>query len=131
MLISRPSCSSCNFCDSNRKSDFTIGDFWGIDNFDSTFNDQKGVSLLIVSSQKAKEIFEEISVSIEYEEFSSMEAFKYNHNHNIAPNKNRNKFFSQLGDGRINESNIIDYLDKYSKRSFFTKVKQKLLKIIK
>ena len=43
----RPSCYNCNYCTTNRCSDFTIGDFWGIEKTSPEFNDGDGVSLVI------------------------------------------------------------------------------------
>lgn len=65
-IMLRPSCSECHFTNYRRVSDFTIGDFWGIDKIAPEFNDNKGVSLFFVNTEKAKKIFESISSSIDY-----------------------------------------------------------------
>ncbi len=56
----RRSCYYCKFCSVDRNSDFTIGDFWGIDQVRADFNDGMGTSLVIVHSDQAKEIWDEI-----------------------------------------------------------------------
>lgn len=56
----RPSCHSCRFCTVNRKSDFTIGDFWGIERVRPDMDDGMGTSAVIVHSDKAKGIWKEI-----------------------------------------------------------------------
>lgn len=131
MLISRPSCSNCHFSNINRKSDFTIGDFWGIDNYVPKFNDKKGVSLVCINSLKANKIFEEVKNLIDYKEFTLDEAFKYNHHSNISENKYRKKFFKGILNKNINETNIIKYMNKYTRRPVYKKVLGKLKKIIK
>lgn len=56
----RPSCHSCRFCMVNRKSDFTIGDFWGIENVRQEMDDGMGTSVVIAHSGKARDIWNEI-----------------------------------------------------------------------
>ena len=71
-FISRESCASCKYTSTNRVGDITIGDFWGIEKYHKEFNDEKGVSLVIVNTPKGCKIFEEIEDSVDYLE-SSME----------------------------------------------------------
>ncbi len=59
-LMLRPSCHSCRFCTVNRKSDFTIGDFWGIEGVRPKMDDGMGTSVVIAHSKKAKNIWNEI-----------------------------------------------------------------------
>lgn len=129
MLISRPSCSKCKFSDTNRKSDITMGDFWGIDKVLPGFNDNKGVSLITINSSKGEKIFNSIKEFIDFEEVDVNDSFKYNHNINSKENSNRSKFFNKIKTNEINENNIIEYLNKYSKISFIKKVINKLKKI--
>lgn len=56
----RMSCYSCKYKSLNRASDFTIGDFWGIESFQLE-KDDKGISLILIHSDKGKKLFEEIS----------------------------------------------------------------------
>lgn len=62
----RPSCYNCNYCTTNRCSDFTIGDFWGIEKTSPKFNDGDGVSLVICHTQKSHKIWEIIKNDGEY-----------------------------------------------------------------
>lgn len=58
-LYFRESCGNCYFCNLARPSDITLGDFWGIEKQNKTFNsDNKGVSLLLINTEKGKDIFE-------------------------------------------------------------------------
>ena len=59
--ILRESCFECRYTNMSRPGDFTIADFWGVDNFFNQFNDNKGVSLLLVNSSKGEEIFSSIN----------------------------------------------------------------------
>ena len=57
-LMLRPSCSSCPFADVQRSGDLTLGDFWGIDELDSNFNDNRGVSLVLVNTPEGAALWE-------------------------------------------------------------------------
>lgn len=58
--ILRPSCYSCRFCTTDRNSDITIGDFWGIEKVRPKMDDGMGTSLVILHTQQAREIWEEV-----------------------------------------------------------------------
>lgn len=54
----RPSCYECKYANTPRCSDITIADFWGIEGITPDFSDEKGVSLVLVNSQKGEKLFE-------------------------------------------------------------------------
>jgi len=54
----RPSCHACVFTNFTRPSDITIADFWGIENSKPEFDDNKGISLVLVNTKKGEAIFE-------------------------------------------------------------------------
>ncbi len=56
-LILRPACYKCPFSSAKREADFTIGDYWGIENNASEFDDDRGVNIVIIHSKKGKEVF--------------------------------------------------------------------------
>ncbi len=55
--ILRPSCSVCHFASTIRNADFTIGDYWGIEKNAVEFDDDKGVNLVLINTEKGKQIF--------------------------------------------------------------------------
>lgn len=59
--ILRDSCFNCQYTSpTNRYADITLGDFWGLDKVMPDFVDKKGVSLVIINSQKGQAWFNEI-----------------------------------------------------------------------
>ena len=64
----RPSCYHCPYKSIDHPSDFTLADCWGIDQQMEEFNDNKGVSLLLVNSGKAIALFNEINSCLDYVE---------------------------------------------------------------
>lgn len=108
-LINRPSCHECVFVGIKRQADFTIGDFWGIEKIKPELDDDRGISLLLVNSEKARNIFQELDL---YSEEVNLDlAFSYNHNTNIKPNKNRKQFFRDLNKNK----SVINLMRKYTK----------------
>ncbi len=130
-LINRPSCNNCQFVSTNRKADFTIGDFWGIEKVFPDFNDNQGISLLTVNTKHGTECFEKIKDKMEYKESDLDLAFSYNHHENLAQSKNRHKFFNGISSGKINQNNIIKYMKKYVKIPLYKRVLRKGKRIIK
>lgn len=59
-LISRKDCFSCPYKSLSRCSDITIGDCWGVAENYSEFDDNKGVSLVLVNSKKGDSVFKEL-----------------------------------------------------------------------
>lgn len=63
----RPSCYEC-VSKQNKKSDITIGDFWGIDRVISGMNDDRGVSVVICRTENGCRIFNSIKSKVTYKE---------------------------------------------------------------
>lgn len=53
-MIERPSCHECKFKFPNSKSDLTIGDAWGVQTFAPDMFDERGISLVIVHTDKGR-----------------------------------------------------------------------------
>ncbi len=56
----RLSCHSCKFCTVERDSDFTIGDFWGIERVRPDLDDGMGISMVILHTEKAEKIWGQV-----------------------------------------------------------------------
>ena len=59
-LCLRESCYQCSFKSVRRISDLTIGDFWGVDKIVPGINDDKGISLVILQTEKGQRLFREL-----------------------------------------------------------------------
>lgn len=49
-------CEQCIYQNENRIGDLSLGDFWGIENHDTTWNDGKGTSMIQMNSEKGREL---------------------------------------------------------------------------
>lgn len=94
----RESCCNCKFKGKNIQSDITLGDFWGIDNVLPEINDDKGVSVVLVHSEKGQSAINSISNKIKLFEVSEQNALASNPSFykSITPNGVRHAFFRDL-----------------------------------
>ena len=62
--ILRPSCYKCPYKAVMHPGDITIADYWGIENAAPEFDDNKGVSLVLINNDKGKKLFDAIKKQI-------------------------------------------------------------------
>lgn len=74
----RDSCYNCSFKKVYRNSDITLGDYWKIEDIHSGYNDDKGVSIVMINSKKGNELFDSIKENIKFTSTNIEEAIKYN-----------------------------------------------------
>lgn len=67
MTIMRPSCEYCPYTDIHRASDITIADYWGIEKYSSEWYDSRGVSVILVSTPKGRELLNKTSSELSFE----------------------------------------------------------------
>lgn len=60
-LYSRPSCYRCPAREFRSGSDITIGDFWGIGDLRPDFDDDRGVSAVLINTEKGRRLFSSLS----------------------------------------------------------------------
>lgn len=120
----RPSCYACKFKKINRISDITVADFWGIENVLPKMDDDKGTSLIVIHSEKGKQLFDKLSEKMILNEVNLNEAIKYNSSmiRSVKYNEKREKFFLELNSGK----NLMDLLSRYTRLSFSVKLKNKI-----
>ena len=97
----RPSCYQCEFARIPRVADISLADFWGYD-IDIISNNNKGISLITVSSSKGKEIFDVIKDYICFHEVSEEYACSKSRHLWTHPkvNKKRKKFMNDFLQGK-------------------------------
>lgn len=75
-LFLRPSCGSCLFARSERVSDVTIADAWGIEKILPSFDPLKGVSLVLTHSEKGEALLAAMRQQMELQEIDAQWALK-------------------------------------------------------
>lgn len=93
----RPSCYECKFKQLPRKADITLADFWGIEKINPKLDNNKGTSLILLNTEKGKNIFKNID-NIQYTEIKSEEVFTDNicMNKSVLKTKNRDDVFENI-----------------------------------
>lgn len=118
-LYLRPSCYECKAKNFISGSDVTLADYWGIQNKHPEFDDDKGVSLVLVNSKKGQEILNDISSNID--KIKTDLAYSISCNPSavkpVIYNKKRETFFNEL-----DKTNLNELIEKYTKVSMSKKV---------
>lgn len=124
----RESCYDCNFKLGNKYSDITLGDFWNVQKYYPDMYNKKGVSAIIINTEKGNHLFNIIKDNIIYKECNIDEILKGNPSLKYSSIKpiNRDNFFKDLNTLSFNEIN-----NKYTKTPLYIKVLRKLKKISK
>lgn len=74
----RPCCGSCLFNNRRNLADLTIADYWGIDRQYPSFDDDRGVTLVIVNTAKGMAMLKSVSCKAEMFETTFAEGAEYN-----------------------------------------------------
>lgn len=77
-FINREACENCRFKGFSRVSDFTLGDFWGIWDILPEMDDDKGTSLVLLHSEKARKLWSKIGDRLITKEVSLAQASQQN-----------------------------------------------------
>lgn len=127
--ILRESCSACNFKGYERKSDITIGDFWGIWDIDPQMDDDKGTSVVLIQSDKGKSLWNEIGDKITFREVSLEQASQQNLSmlNTSKAKPNRNHVLDEIREGHIDEC---EKLFVQPKPSVMNRIKGKIKRLI-
>lgn len=123
--ILRPACYQCPYKDIIHPSDITIADYWGIQGILPSFDDNKGVSLVLINNEKGQRFFETITEQIEFEETRIEKSMQPPLQAPFSKPINRDEFWRDL---RANSFSEI--VSKYGTVSKTLLVKRRIKKII-
>ena len=94
----RPSCYACSFKSIKQQADITLADFWGIQNVMPEMDDDKGTSLVLVHSDKGRDLLAELSDKIKSRTVDTDIIGKYNPSvaKSVAVNDKREGFLKEI-----------------------------------
>ena len=105
----RRSCYGCNYKSIRRVSDITIGDYWGIENYHSSFIPQDGVSVVLINTAQGARLFQYVKGEILFEESNVFHVIE------------RNSLVKEIEEGNIQEpSNRADFFRMLSSHGWET-----------
>lgn len=127
-LCLRNSCYNCSFKTKNRPSDFTIADYWGVQNVHPELNDKKGTSLVLVNSAKGEALFESIVADTVCVKSDVDVALSYNSSAlKSAPRPETRELFMNS----ISSDNFEKTVNEFCKDSFSERIKKLIKKPVK
>lgn len=125
-LITRPSCYRCRYTSFERVSDITLADYWNIEHAIPEFNDNHGVSLVMVNSNKGFDLFNNISKTIHFVESNKNDAWQPHLEYPVKCPKLRNKFWDEY-----HSKGFSFIMKKYGQGTFSSLMIKRLTPIIK
>lgn len=130
-LTLRKSCENCVFNDGKSGADITLGDFWGIGRVAPEFNDDKGVSAVILHTTKGAEAFAQTKCISKEVDLADITLCNPSYQAKRSANLLRSDFMSQVYDIGIGaavkkympqvRTSIIRRIYRRLKRLIFTK----------
>ncbi len=101
----RPSCYSCEFKKKNRISDITLADFWGCQRVCPEMDDNKGLSAVMIHSDKGQALFDAIRSGAEVKQVdvSQIAAGNPSLMQSCALPSKRDEFMSHIDDFSIDK----------------------------
>lgn len=122
--ILRPSCYECPYKSVMHPGDITIADYWGIEKAAPEFDDNKGVSLVLVNNENGERIFEMVKADIKWKETRLSDSMQLPLKAPYPEPENRTILWSDF------TSKSFDYIaKKYAGAGFINKVQRGLAKI--
>lgn len=93
----RESCYNCKYANLKRLGDFTIGDC-DSKQFYKNFHPNESNSILLINTDKAKNMWDELSILFDYTELDVVREAQYNHqlNHPFIRTKQRDGIYEEL-----------------------------------
>lgn len=119
----RPSCNQCKFKQVHRLADITLADFWGAEKVNPSFADDKGISLVLVHSEKGQELIRAIQEKVQLSEVDCAAALQSNpsFSKSVSTPPLRNRF--------MKEADSLDFAklhDKYCGTSLPSRIRRKI-----
>lgn len=111
----RPSCYHCKAKSGSGHSDITVADFWGIRQVMPDFDDDKGVSLVLISTERGKKIFNMLPIEVRQTSLEEALSFNPAYAQSALPHRKRAAFYKAFNE-RIPLVTIIEsilYIPKY------------------
>lgn len=104
-LFYRRSCYSCKFANPDRVSDITMADFWGVKKLFPNENPHKGVSEVLINTDKGEGILKNMKNSMNLLEIDKNFVIEHTGQLNVPTSlhANRDKFFRFLGTMEFDE----------------------------
>ena len=131
-IASRPICYECPFKKIERNSDLTVYDCWGIEKAAPEFDDNKGVSLVLVNNEAGERAFEKVKEMLIWKPTKLEDSLQPPLKAPFPKPENRDQFWSDF------ENKSFEYVAKKyggigfknDAKSLLRKIKKKIKKLV-
>ena len=126
MYGQRNSCFHCRYTSYKRPSDFTIGDFWNLENAGISFDTTKGVNALLVNTDKGRELFEKLRTHAKVQPVSKQACWQAHLEYSSKQPAKQEQFWKEYSEAEDKE----EILKRYMKGSLTTRIIRKLSPVL-
>lgn len=126
-LFIRKSCTECSFKNVHRQADITLGDFWGIEKYLPEWNDDKGVTAIMIHSEKGKNLLNEILEYAEVQMIDYTDVIKENRSALVSVRQNplSDKFYEDATKIRFDR-----IIEKYCGMGIGSRIRRKIARMM-
>jgi len=127
-LFLNDACANCSFKGTDRESDLTAADFWGVEEAEPSFFDDKGISLVLTHTVKGEKLLQQAENDLRLLPVAPERALEKNTaaTTSVSHHRNREKFFYMLQAGTPFDKAV----QKCLNRSFLSRIKTKMKKAL-
>ncbi|MBC5622068.1 Coenzyme F420 hydrogenase/dehydrogenase, beta subunit C-terminal domain [Butyricimonas hominis] len=118
-IYSRPSCYACPAKGGRSQSDITLGDYWGVELYHPEFYDDKGVSAVLINTEKGKRIYSQLKVDGVSTDYNKILLGNSCIEHSVKISKYRDDFFDVLNKS---EFSLIGIITKRTRPSLLRRI---------
>ena len=122
-LYLRPSCHECPSKSLKSGSDLTIGDFWGVQHIMPQVDDNKGISVVLVNSERGDRFLQSTELCIWEVDYASVLRFNPSIEQSVRWDKKRKLFYEQKG-------SVEKRINRLLHESFHLRLRRKLSSLI-
>lgn len=127
-MILRPSCYQCPAKAGKSQSDLTIADFWKIERFHPEFDDERGVGLLMVNTNKGDSAIDFNAFFLKESSFESAKVSNPVYVKSVIEPPKRNKCFLLF---QKTDKSVNDVANQMLRIPLYKRIKRKLKSILK
>ena len=124
-LYLRPSCYQCPSRAGKSGSDITIADYWNIPQVFPDFDDDKGVCIVLVNSEKGKRVCESLNFISRITEYEDVKPKNGGFKEVTSVHPNRDYFFNRLDSCK----ELINLIERSLRISLRTRIQRKLFSL--
>lgn len=123
----RPSCYQCKCKNGVSHSDLTIADYWGINQLMPDFDDDKGVGLVLLTTEKGKAVFDTLNMEARASSLEDAKRYNGGFKEEVKVHPKRSRFFNIL----VHNHNFVELIELIVKIPVYKTWRKKVNKLLR